>query len=58
MKFNFRIGMFRRYLADLGNIGENIFMKKREKKEEKNLYICLRKKEVSDVPSDIRGVEG
>jgi hypothetical protein len=32
-------------------------MKKREKKE-KSLYICLRKKEVSVVPSDIRGVEG
>jgi len=32
-----------------------MFMKKREKK---SLHICLRKKEVSDVPSDIRGVEG
>ena len=32
-----------------------MFMKKREKK---GVYICLRKKEVSDVPSDIRGVEG
>jgi hypothetical protein len=28
------------------------------KKRKKGLYICLRKKEVSDVPSDIRGVEG
>jgi hypothetical protein len=32
-------------------------MKKRGK-QKKEIYICLRKKEVSDVPSDIRGVEG
>ena len=31
---------------------------KEKKKRKKSLYICLRKKEVSDVPSDIRGVEG
>jgi hypothetical protein len=39
-----------------------MFMKKRKKirkkREKKGLYICLRKKEVSDVPSGIRGVEG
>jgi hypothetical protein len=28
------------------------------KRGKKKVYICLRKKEVSDVPSDIRRVEG
>jgi hypothetical protein len=32
--------------------------KKKKKGKKKFIYICLRKKEVSDVPSDIKGVEG